>query len=562
MHVRLNTILLAVAVLCFATATNAQVTPNWLWSRGSDSLQTSASVVSVATDDDGFAAICGIYNENISIGGTFLQIDPGYRNNFYVALYDKNGTMIWARKIGSVIESHGAVTKTMIDSQRNVYVFGYYQDSASFNDVSYQTPNYTSIFVAAYDKDGNRLWVNTLAKNVKPYDNTHQSTYKFASGEINGRLYIAGSFDDSLIIPSTLISKPFTFAKSGTDNFFLASFDHSGQLGSIASFEGTGTITALCGHSTGATTSDAFIGASLNGGSKLLIAEVKNNGQIIWADTASTGYGLIGDIAYNAAKNALFVAGSFGTALTFNLTTLTAHSSFFDGFVLKLSGAGAFKWLQQIGGDRVDQCLGVGFDYDDNTYATGYFQQSATFGATTLSNPSDARANTLFIAKYDLDGKAVWALRPFSDNAYSQGNAIAVKTLLNNSIFANITGSYSSQLQFGNTTPLYGSGFFLARLLLNGSAQVKVLISKDITLKVFPNPSNTNTTIDFVTDEVSVVEITMTDVLGRLVKANKFDLGAGKQSIELSISDLSAGIYFCNVTVSGKQIGSSKLIIE
>ncbi len=561
-QVRLKCLLLTLIILGSSHSSFAQ-TPSWVWAKGVDSLATSAISVSVATDNDGYVAIGGYYYDKISIGGTELPSVGKDRANFFLALYDKTGVLQWAKKVGDVLPSHGNILKVVIDSNRNVFAFGYYQDSIIFNDIEEHSPNFTSIFGVGFDKNGSRLWVNTLAKNVKPYDNNHQSTYQFASGEINGTIYIAGSFDDSLIAPSTTHSKPFILTKSGVNNFFLASFDQLVQLGSIATFEGSGIVSALCGHSTGTTTTDVFIGATQSSGSRLLVAEIKNDGQILWTDTASSGYGLIGDIAFNQSKNSLFIAGSFGTSLTFGNHSLAAHSSFFDGFVLKLSDKGEFKWLQQIGGDRVDQCFGVSFDNDDNAYAIGYFQQSAKFGTTTLSNPSDARANIVFIAKYDLDGTPVWAMRPTAgDNSSSVGNAIAVKALRDGRIFANITGSYFSECQFGNTPPLNGNGFFLASLLLNGSTNVVASHSEHITIKAYPNPVTTEATLEFLTDETSVVEINISDALGRNILQSKLPLVMGSQSVRLDVSKLQEGIYCCAITCGAKYIGSSKLIVR
>lgn len=231
----------------------------------------------------------------------------------------------------------------------------------------------------------------------------------------------------------------------------------------------------------------------------------------------------------------------------------------------KLFGNGALHWLQQIGGVRVDQCHGVGFDFADNAYATGYFQQSATFGTTTLSNPTNARANTAFILpnttlteiRY---GHFVQLVRDIVKRMRFRFKKIIVfPKHLSPVVFQALLG-------FGDTKPLggviSGGGFFLASLDLSAKSGVTFLDNSNKAFRLYPNPSNTNTTIEFMRDEVSVVEITLTDALGRVVKANTFDLGAGKQSIQLSTNDLSAGIYFCNVTASGKQIGSSKLIIE
>src|ERR1043165_7307723 len=187
-----KSIVLLFLIGCLTSVASAQAPP-WIWARGGDSANTPASAASVATNAKGHSALAGIYNSPISISGHYLESHQGYNTNFYTALYDEHGTVLWAHRLGSVVPSHGEITKVSIDSLENVYVFGYYQDSAEFGDTALYTPNYTSVFAVKYDAAGNRLWVKTLAANVEPYDNNHQSTYQFAAGS-NGLIYIAGAF--------------------------------------------------------------------------------------------------------------------------------------------------------------------------------------------------------------------------------------------------------------------------------------------------------------------------------------------------------------------------------
>ncbi len=43
-----------------------------------------------------------------------------------------------------------------------------------------------------------------------------------------------------------------------------------------------------------------------------------------------------------------------------------------------------------------------------NSYITGYFRESATFGTTTLTSSSDCNSD-IFVAKMDINGNWLWA---------------------------------------------------------------------------------------------------------------------------------------------------------
>lgn len=65
---------------------------------------------------------------------------------------------------------------------------------------------------------------------------------------------------------------------------------------------------------------------------------------------------------------------------------------------------------KRAGGISFDEAFGIAVDSSGNSYVTGFFQGSATFGAgeanaTTLGSPSQ----DFFVAKYNPNGALVWA---------------------------------------------------------------------------------------------------------------------------------------------------------
>lgn len=100
-------------------------------------------------------------------------------------------------------------------------------------------------------------------------------------------------------------------------------------------------------------------------------------------------------------------------------------------------------WAEQFGGNAYDQGNAIAVDANGNSYVTGTFQDTATFGSFTLISSGD---DEVFTAKYDANGNCLWAKKggcPYPDGSY----AIAI----DNSGNCYIAGFYN----FG--TPSFGS---------------------------------------------------------------------------------------------------------
>lgn len=102
----------------------------------------------------------------------------------------------------------------------------------------------------------------------------------------------------------------------------------------------------------------------------------------------------------------LIVMGDFWQTLAIGNTNLTdPYASF---FLAKYDTEGRILWAQKGSSTGVTHCGRLTVDSVGNIYATGYYQNSATFGSTTL--PATQKGSVdLFIAKYDKAGDPLWA---------------------------------------------------------------------------------------------------------------------------------------------------------
>ena len=181
-------------------------------------------------------------------------------------------------------------------------------------------------------------------------------------------------------------------------------------------------------------------------------------------------------IAVDGSDNS-YVSGSFSGSATFGLgetneTTLNGGPGFTDIFVAKYDANGMLVWAKSAGGLDSDRSFGLAVDGAGNSYLTGDFGNSATFGLgeaneTTLT--SDGLTD-IFIAQYDANGELVWAIRAGGTDS-EQGNAIALDGAGN----SYITGIFLGSPTFGpgeaNETALTSDGgndIFIAKYETTG----------------------------------------------------------------------------------------------
>ena len=127
--------------------------------------------------------------------------------------------------------------------------------------------------------------------------------------------------------------------------------------------------------------------------------------QTFWIQRAG-GATIDAGIAISTDTNGYsYSTGYFSTSATFGNTTLTATGPT-DIYITKLNHAGLFDWAVRAGGGGPDRPTAIKADPQGNSYITGYFYATATFGTFTLTSEG---LQDIFIAKYDSSGHCLWA---------------------------------------------------------------------------------------------------------------------------------------------------------
>ena len=189
------------------------------------------------------------------------------------------------------------------------------------------------------------------------------------------------------------------FGNDGFDEGHGIALDGSGNSYVTGWFASTATFGPGEPNQTQLTTS---------GTDDIFVAKYNSNGTLAWVrGVGSTASDKGSAISVDGSGNA-YVTGRFTGTVTFgsgepNQTQLTsASASFYDIFVAKYNGNGTLAWAKQAGSTSTDQGFGIAVDVLGNSYVTGSFSGTATFG---LGDPNEtqltsAGSHDIFVGKF------------------------------------------------------------------------------------------------------------------------------------------------------------------
>ncbi|MEN6445428.1 MAG: SBBP repeat-containing protein [Candidatus Cloacimonas sp.] len=408
---------------------------NWLWAKQAGG--TSYDVGnSIAVDTNGNSYVTGYFQYSATFGTNNL-IGSG-ENDIFVAKLDCNGNWLWAKQAGGKYCASGL--SIAVDANGNSYITGYFRSSSiTFGTTTLTSSGNSDIFVAKLDSNGNWLW-------AKQAGGTYNDEGNSISVDSKGNSYVTGLFQGSTTFGTTILTS------SGNSDIFVAKLDSNGnwlwvkKAGGTDYYDCSGNSIAVDakGNSyvTGYFEDSATFGTTKltsSGEDDIFVAKLDSNGNWLWVKKAggTSSYGGYG-IAVDDIGNS-YVTGYFERIANFSTTTLTSSGGR-DIFVAKLDSKGNWLWAKQAGGTIADKGCSIAVDANGNSYITGYFSESATFGATTLTSSGDS---DIFISKIGIPVYQV-----LSPNGGEQWQTGSTKTVYWNFIYA---GNYVNiQLSLDN----------------------------------------------------------------------------------------------------------------
>jgi hypothetical protein len=347
-----------------------------------------------------------------------------------------------------------------IDENGNCYVTGNFSDAATFGSYSLTSSGNLDIYVAKIDQNGNWLRI-TQAGGISSDTGTSIAI------DDNENCYVTGYFNDTAMFGS------YSLTSNGDSDIFVGKIDNSGnwlwatRAGGINDDSGTSIVADDNGNCyvTGYFNDTAMFGSyslTSNGDSDIFVGKIDNSGNWLWVTQAG---GI--DVEYFSAITIddfgnSYVTGMFEETATFGYNSLTS-SGYADIFVAKINNSGNWQWATQAGGSSPDIGKSIAIDGNGNCYVTGDFEGSAIFGSYSLTSNG---AEDIFVAKMDENGNWIWAIRAGGLD-FDNGRSITVDDADN----CYVTGDFVGSVIFGSYFLISNGSknIFVAKLDGNGN---------------------------------------------------------------------------------------------
>ncbi len=392
---------------------------NWLWAKSANGTPNSFNELnSVSVDANGNVFIAGVFNSSTLAFGSTTLINAGNTNQF-IAKYDANGNMLWAKSVGgtSVITA----LSVCVDASGNVFLTGDFTSPITFGSNTLSNPGSADVYIAKYDTNGNVLWAKSAGGIGDDFGrslSTDSSGNVFLTGTYASSTITFGSTtltNAANISNNSFITNIFLVKYDTNGNVLWAKSSigtHEDQ-GSI-SVDGGGNVILTGTYSSPMITLDTItlINVDSSGSNyEVFIAKYNATGNVLWAKSAGgTSSGESNSARTDAVGN-VFVAGTFGGSnITFGSTTLiNAGSVGSDAFIAKYDPSGNVLWAKSAGGTDTDRGSSVSADACGNVFFTGLFDSpNITFDSTTLTRTRGS-SDPMFVVKFDGNGNVLCA---------------------------------------------------------------------------------------------------------------------------------------------------------
>jgi hypothetical protein len=312
----------------------------------------------------------------------------------FLAKYTNSGNLIWLKTQGG--NDIDETNDLALDDQGNVYIVGFYRNTATFNGKNGSNLTKTASagsdgFVAKYDTDGNLL-------SAKSYGGVREDAFIAIKTSKTGSIYLVGA---SCCAGSSFSIDSITVSNTNGWGSYWAKFDHNlnaiwvNQLGttnnehiSSIAISDSGDI-YIAGHFLNSTIFPSQPGGTSQtinsvGNYDIMIARYDTNGvRKIVESFGSIGIDYASHI-YIERDNNIYLTGSYSNVISFDSISLTSHGSE-SVFITKFNNDIEPQFALSAGSNSKDYGRDIAFDMANNIYLVGSVNQPAQFGSTNIS---------------------------------------------------------------------------------------------------------------------------------------------------------------------------------
>jgi hypothetical protein len=564
-----------VVLLLIAFSSLRAQTFQWSASWGANLMETAYSV---GTDASGNVYTTGDFIQTVDFDpgpGVFTITSTGY--DIFVSKLSPTGNLLWAKRMGSAGTDRPAALT--LDASGNVYTTGFFIGTADF-DPGTGVSNLVSsgpgndVYISKLDASGNFVW-------AKSFSGGNADAGYAIKLDALGNIYVTGSFNGTVDFDPGTGTFPLTSA--GQSDVFVAKLDPLGNLIWVQKLGGTNTESGLgitvdaagnvltIGNFLGTVDFDPGISTftlSSAGGAfneDVFISKLDASGNFVWAVKIGNTNADVGTSIQCDAAGDVYTTGGFSSIVDFDpgASTFTLSSvGSLDAFVYKLSSAGNFMWVKQMGGTSTARGNSLFRDASGNLYTTGNFSGiggsdfdpgPGVFNLTAVGSFANIFISVLdpagnFLTAYGMGGTS--SAVGSSIAVDGPGNIIASGYFYGTCDFDPTPGTYTL------TSPNSQNDAFVVKL---GPTPTGIKESmEEISINIYPNPFSSQLTIEHKN-------------LGRQARIKVYNSTGHEVHVEAEISqgkitinrgELTQGVYFFNISENNSSKANGKFLLE
>lgn len=367
----------------------------------------------------------------------------------------------WAKAIGGT--GNDRSNSIVTDSKGNIVLVGRFQSKAMLVDhitlkkSSADMDAAADVFIIKLDKNGKALW----ALSSGSYGDDHALS---CTTDKDGNIYVVGWFESDTLRFDDVILKNnnFTAGKDSVrynSDLWLAKFSPLGKCiwaRNAGGLDGNGQYSTVTLDKYNNVIISGIAGAEMNFGNGvklsretpgMFVAKYTNDGQLLWVKSP-LGTGEAQGVSTDTDGN-IFIGGYFVSTISFDDVSLkSCTEKKGDAFVAKYSPSGKAIWARNFGGEN-GEIASCESDRFGNVYLSGlFFSRFIAAGSDTLKNNGSINH---FIAKYDKEGKLLWAKSAGGNNGQAPATA-SREFFVDQKGNAFCTGSNWSEFTFASQT--------------------------------------------------------------------------------------------------------------
>jgi hypothetical protein len=308
--------------------------------------------------------------------------------------------VLWATSVGG--PAHDKARGIGTDPEGNVYVTGEFSQKAQFGKHTITTHGDLDFFVAKFNRKGECLWAR--AGGGTKIDRGYA-----VAADKDQNCYVTGHFEST----DAQFEAEGPLPNRGQYDVFVAKYNRAGALQWIRTGGGAG---GDVGHGLALDgTGNCYITGSISGsgefgalktedrGGHMLLLKFAPDGRQLWGKAStggsSSGQGMTADKAGNT-----WVTGNIAGEVDYGGAKRTVAGD--DMVVVKFNPEGQAQWA--AGGAGESGGIGTGVSVDDTgaCYVGAWFKTTETVGSEVMRTFG---MYDVFTAKFDADGKPVWA---------------------------------------------------------------------------------------------------------------------------------------------------------